>query len=485
MLATPPRPAGAAGEVHVGGASMTADGVRMASPGQKTRVKNSDEDPSEKQPTIMPPSRVLHKSDVRLGRRARTKSFPGLQSTHSRPTGVSKKGKAGGGKGTWGKWNDDLVAYDGNLTLKSGDPNYDEEAATEDRVTFVEIGGLSEREMQEFLEPKLQEFFQNEEFDEVLSPIRRVADGILNSAIISFILREAIDRDSAERELASRLLLRLVLTKTLNMSDVQEGFDRLLNAIPDVTLDTPDADQILGKFFARAVADEILAPSFITRRDSITGTLKPVSQKPNNSPEREAPDTTGDQAAYPDKALSAIKKAKALIKSPQGLERLVHIWGANGAHSPMDELVNKIQQFLSEYHMTGDLAEAALCVRELRATSFHHQVVYEAVLLVIDGYANERTMLRMSALLRHLTSTGVISELQLEKGIQRVLDSIADIQLDAPRAILFLDSLCRLSQSFFPASICATVEQMSDKTVREAKGRRRTISENIPAPPKY
>lgn len=33
------------------------------------------------------------KSEVRLGRRSRTKSYPGLQTTHSRPTGSSKKGK--------------------------------------------------------------------------------------------------------------------------------------------------------------------------------------------------------------------------------------------------------------------------------------------------------------------------------------------------------------------------------------------------------
>lgn len=84
--------------------------------------------------------------------------------------------------------------------------------AEQDRVTFVEIkGGLCEREMQEFLEPKLLEFFQNEQFDEVVTPIQRVTDGILNSAIIAFILRQAIDRDNAERELASRIVFHFHL----------------------------------------------------------------------------------------------------------------------------------------------------------------------------------------------------------------------------------------------------------------------------------
>lgn len=304
------------------------------------------------------------------------------------------------------------------------------------------------------------------------------------------------------------------------------------NTIADVVLDTPEADQVLGRFFARAVADEILAPSFITRRNSITGIMQPVSPKtsvsssPTSTPTESSKPSEQSRTAVPlpEKALSAIKKAKALIKSPQGLERLVHVWGANGAHSPMDELISKIQQFLSEYNITGDLDEAVLCVRELRATSFHHQVVYEAILLVIDSCANEGTLLRMSSLLRRLSTTGVVSESQLAKGIQRVLDSIADIQLDAPRAILycqylwidaigihvlcadalvhvlvnlsfhsvlsilahrFLDSLCRLSQSFFPEAICVTVAQMSNKTVQQAKGRRRTISEKVPVSTKY
>jgi hypothetical protein len=41
------------------------------------------------------------------------------------------------------------------------------------------------------------------------------------------------------------------------------AFDELLARLPDLVLDTPDADVVLANFLARAVADDCLPPRYV------------------------------------------------------------------------------------------------------------------------------------------------------------------------------------------------------------------------------
>ena len=42
------------------------------------------------------------------------------------------------------------------------------------------------------------------------------------------------------------------------------GFDLLLEELDELSLDTPDAADVLGNFMARAVADDCIPPAYIT-----------------------------------------------------------------------------------------------------------------------------------------------------------------------------------------------------------------------------
>jgi programmed cell death protein 4 len=44
--------------------------------------------------------------------------------------------------------------------------------------------------------------------------------------------------------------------------DITKGFDILLDNLPDLILDTPEAPHILGNFVARAVADDCVPPKY-------------------------------------------------------------------------------------------------------------------------------------------------------------------------------------------------------------------------------
>ena len=66
-----------------------------------------------------------------------------------------------------------------------------------------------------------------------------------------------------ERELVSQLLSQ-GYPNLFSTNIVGKGFERLFEIVDEVELDAPAAREILSKYLARCVIDEILPPSFLT-----------------------------------------------------------------------------------------------------------------------------------------------------------------------------------------------------------------------------
>ena len=65
----------------------------------------------------------------------------------------------------------------------------------------------------------------------------------------------------------------LVLTISLiTIFDIITGFDFLLHQLNDLSLDTPNASEVLGNFIARAIADDCLPPAYVQNHQNITDT---------------------------------------------------------------------------------------------------------------------------------------------------------------------------------------------------------------------
>lgn len=47
------------------------------------------------------------------------------------------------------------------------------------------------------------------------------------------------------------------------------GFDAVLAQLSDLSLDTPNASDVLGNFIARAIADDCLPPAYVDNHLSI------------------------------------------------------------------------------------------------------------------------------------------------------------------------------------------------------------------------
>lgn len=170
---------------------------------------------------------------------------------------------------------------------------------------------------------------------------------------------------------------------------------------------------MVGSFLARAVVDEVLAPAFLSNRN-------------NTHP--------GD---------CVVEKAVSLLSREHCTARLEKVWGP-GDGRPVSELKDIMDQLLKEYLLSRELDEAASCVRELKASHFHHELVKRGVKIAMeeDGrdHASDSSALdAMAALFVFLVNNSIVSEYQVSKGVSRLRKSLADLQLDVPAAPKMLE----------------------------------------------
>lgn len=172
--------------------------------------------------------------------------------------------------------------------------------------------------------------------------------------LVSYLVQLALENNNTSKELISRLLRDLSFEVIVSEQDYVLGFDILLKNLPDLTLDNPDAPEKSGTFIARAIADRILGRSYLDRPQSDT-----------------MPDMTND------KVVKALDSARLLITMNDRLFHLSHIWGNKGGFLAVQELTDKINEIIQEYHDSADCNEAIRCLKELNVPHFHHEFVFE------------------------------------------------------------------------------------------------------------
>lgn len=391
-------------------------------------------------------------------------SPPRVRTSSTSSNGGNKKAvpkKDGHGKGAWGKVGSEFLSYDDD----SHDPNYVSQAPIVLKETkYI----LSREDMEDYMKVSLDEYFSNGIKTEVLRPIKEIADPSLNHHIAALVLREACAKENPERELASQLILELVLAKMgFGCSAIENAFDSVLSDLDDISLDTPDADHVLAKFIARAVADEIVAPKYVIAFD--------IDDKPAD-----------------DKVRRCMKKAKGLINTTQGLARLEHVWGVSGARSPVRGLQHEISLILKEYITSGSIEETAKCLRDLKAPLYHHEVVYNMVLLGIES-GDHKAIQLMVSLLAALGSSGenLISDGQLKVGLNRILADVPDLEIDVPHIKKHLASFYRLAAPCIPDDMRLTNEALYrdipedhlEKQADRMETRKRSVSDTAVMPP--
>jgi len=362
--------------------------------------------------------------------------------------GLPKKGGAGG-KHTWGALGSELFAE--VMASSQDDPNYDSDSQSPVVLQPVEVArplGRPRRnsDLTRLLEPIIREYFEHGDSSEVLEEIEDIGDDWDKEFMIKLAVMFAMDRKASQRELTSRLISDLYGEHVLDQAAIAKGFDQLLEQLTDLTLDTPESPDLLGQFIARAVADDCLPPKYLADH---------IGDLPEDGSAQHAE--------------AALEKADVLLNMKHGIVRLDNIWGAASTLRPVKFLVKKIQLLLKEFLSSGDIEEATRCLKELEVPHFHHEFVYEAIVMVLEE-STRRSAESMAKLLESLCKACIVSADQLKLGATRVFDNMGDIVLDVPNAFPLLEdfaSIC-IAKGIFSADLLAEMPE---------RGRKRFVSE--------
>ncbi|XP_033017053.1 programmed cell death protein 4-like [Lacerta agilis] len=349
--------------------------------------------------------------------------------------GLPKKGGAGG-KGVWGAPG---VVYS-YQEPDARDPNYDE-VAQGDTVYATVVPELEEEELEKAVQPMMKEYFEHGDTLEVVELLRELNLGGHKAAVPSLAVALSLEGKASHRELTSRLLSDLV-GKVMSSEDIAAAFDRTLSDLPDLILDTPEAPQMLGQFIARAVADHALPLDFLERYKGRVDC---------------------------EHARAALDRAAILLRIKRDVNHLDNVWGVGGGQRPVKHLIKEMNLLLREYLLSGEVSEAEHCLRQLEVPHFHHELVYEAVVMVLES-TGDTAVAMMVKLLKVLWETGLVTLDQMNRGFQRVYDELGDISLDVPLAHSILERLVDLC---FEEGVIT--KQLRDAC--PARGRKRFVSE--------
>jgi len=313
----------------------------------------------------------------------------------SNVSGSPKKG-GGGGTFTWGKGGlDDLKA----VSVKdSKDPNYDSEEEDEEVV-------IAKTEVVSPINVLIQEYLSSGDVDETIKSLKELKLQDNSDKFVTKSIVAAMDKQAYERELVSKLLSS-VYNLAVTADKISEGFQAALDSLEDITIDNPQAVDMLSKFLARAIFDEIVAPAFL-KHASVRSPL----------------------------AETCIGLANGLLNQPYRSERLSHIWGA-GDMSSVKRLKQEIDLMFAEYLTNGDMKDSDHTVRELNARYFHPHLVKQGLRLALTKGVEERK--KLLALLAFFAKEDLVSPDHMQQGFQACCESIEDLKLDAPNAPVLL-----------------------------------------------
>eukprot|EP00892_Ulva_mutabilis_P003777 jgi/Ulvmu1/1771/UM118_0010.1 len=385
----------------------------------------------------------------------------GDRKSKSLRSGETKK-KGAGGKFTWGAMlSEAAVGGDAPPALDRNDPNYDSEedaaraaadalaaaAATDDDAPAPAVPGSSPivqavNKLKEDIMELLREYLESGDAAEAGACIAELQLPQYDFYLVKRALTLAMDRKDRDREAVS-VLLSSLYGQYISPAMMQKGFVEVLEDFDGLLLDVPDAGHLMTLFICRAITDDILPPSFVSR-------LTPP----------------------PASALAELKKkCAAQLNNPHSAERLLRCWGADATLS-FEEARARIKAMLQEYVSSGDMAEVERGLRALAAPFFHHEVVKQAILMATEDMKHAKEP--MVELLAVLAARGEVSALQLYKGFQRVVDQLDDLALDTP-------GLHAAYHDFYAACVARGTIDAADATAIEAAEHAAAVEAALPA----
>jgi programmed cell death protein 4 len=314
---------------------------------------------------------------------------------------IEKRG--GAGRGAWGKPGSETNAP---KILNSSDPNFDE--YNDGNVVFQEKTLITSGDLRRMAVLDLiVEYIESGDVSEALADLN-AKKNIEGADFVEAALIFGVEHHAYERELISQLLSSA--HEIFEGKGYEEGFQRILYNLPDISLDVPDAAEYVGLFGARAMYDDVLPPKFIK-----------------------------DAVVENEQAKLAVSLAFNVENDPSERSRLENVWGP-ASLSSVDRLRDEVNVILKEYLVSLDINEADRAIMELNSPSFMSQVVKQALYTAIES-GNHKPKELMLELLTSWSKSALLSDYHLSHGFDLAVRNLDEIKLDVPHAEDILNGL--------------------------------------------
>eukprot|EP01134_Creolimax_fragrantissima_P002048 CFRG2048T1 len=339
----------------------------------------------------------------------------------TRHTAGSAKKQGGGGKYTWGNLGDEYLGIPAN---DRNDPNFSDEDAMVENANY-QLGeghhtSYLPDDFRDDIEPIIKGYFTSGDSGDVSESLQKIGASFVKAALMTAICL-SMERHRAERELTSCLITDLCFMDKIASSDmVAEAFMVILYNIDELKTDVPEAAVLVGRFIARAVADDVIPPAFV----------KSTLMSKNH--------VTADEA---------LNVAHKFLNIKHGYSRLDNVWGVDGARIPLTLLREKFQDLLNEFILSNDIPDLEKSVKELSVPHFNHELVYQSLVYCIEVEPSNRPQVteKITKLIGRLEKDGFLSDDQINTGLARAFADIEDISLDVPEGKTILKQLTRLA----------------------------------------
>ncbi|CAH2033648.1 unnamed protein product [Thlaspi arvense] len=270
----------------------------------------------------------------------------------------------------------------------------------------------------------VEEYFSTNDVVSVANELKELGMAEYRYYFVKKLVSMAMDRHDKEKEMAA-FLLSTLYADVIDPPEVYRGFNKLVASADDLSVDIPDAVDVLAVFVARAIVDDILPPAFLKKQMNLL---------------------PGDS-----KGVEVLRKAeKSYLATPLHAEVVEKRWGGTDNWTAED-VKARINELLKEYVMSGDKKEAFRCIKGLKVPYFHHEIVKRALIMAME---RQKAQVRLLDLLKEAIEVGLINSTQVSKGFSRIIDSIEDLSLDIPDARRTLQSF--ISKAASEGWLCAS-----------------------------
>jgi len=256
----------------------------------------------------------------------------------------------------------------------------------------------------------IEELVESGDFEEAMEDIKKNVQ-IEGPELIKEAVIFGMEHHAYERELVSQFLAQIY--NIFLSHDIQNGFQRLLDRLPDLVIDIPSAREFLAKFIARAVHDEIVIPAFF--REALI----------NNK-----------------EASHVISLAYETLNAPDEKKRMDKIWGA-GSVASVRKLRKEAKQILLEYLEHQDSTIPVASINDLNVPHFTVEIVKCCIELALEqnsmGYASRtpeasKDKGKLLHLIGVLEKSAIVTGKDIQQAFTLVSTHVSDLSLDIPHA---------------------------------------------------